>query len=258
MTIRRARALLYGLNYTSCAPGMQLRGCWNDAIALSHVLTSDRFGLSDSDVDVVLDNSVQNRMRCTRSGILASLQQLCDQSWAGEGLDVVFVSFSCHGSQHRDANGDEADGYDEGICPIDCMQTGLILDDDLKRVFLRFNPRTRVLAVFDCCHSGSMLDLPHTLNATSEAAAAATDETPKIVMMSGCLDPQTSADAFDMRCRRFGGALTNAILKIVREEPRIGIIDLHRAALKILQTEGFGQHPIVSSTHPITNDTWLW
>jgi hypothetical protein len=45
--------------------------------------------------------------------------------------DSLFFHYSGHGSQVRDSNGDEADGYDEVIFPLDYAQTGTIIDDEL-------------------------------------------------------------------------------------------------------------------------------
>jgi hypothetical protein len=59
--------------------------------------------------------------------------------------------------------GDEADGYDETICPVDYQQAGMISDDELHAILCRNLPAgCRLTAIFDCCHSGSALDLPFT------------------------------------------------------------------------------------------------
>ena len=82
--------------------------------------------------------------------------------------DIVYLHFSCHGQPVEDINGDEEDGWDEALIPIDAQKvyqkgkyTGEnhIIDDELN-VFLR-SVRNRVgikgfvYVVIDACHAGS-------------------------------------------------------------------------------------------------------
>ena len=46
--------------------------------------------------------------------------------------DSLFLHYSGHGGQTFDLNGDEEDGLDEFICPVDYNSAGYIIDDDLK------------------------------------------------------------------------------------------------------------------------------
>ena len=43
--------------------------------------------------------------------------------------DAFFFHFSGHGSRVKDTDGDEADGWDETICPVDYDRAGMIVDD---------------------------------------------------------------------------------------------------------------------------------
>jgi hypothetical protein len=43
--------------------------------------------------------------------------------------DALFVHYSGHGGNVRDTNGDEADGYDETLVPLDYERAGQIIDD---------------------------------------------------------------------------------------------------------------------------------
>lgn len=59
-------------------------------------------------------------------------------------------------------DGDEADGYDEVIYPVDFRQTGHITDDEMHRIMVRpLQAGVRLTAIFDSCHSGTALDLPY-------------------------------------------------------------------------------------------------
>lgn len=93
--------------------------------------------------------------------------------------DSLFFQYSGHGgqqkgqascscfvlkshNQHADTNGDEDDGYDEVIYPLDFKSAGSIVDDDLHTILVNSLPAgCRLTAIFDSCHSGSALDLPY-------------------------------------------------------------------------------------------------
>ena len=59
-------------------------------------------------------------------------------------------------------DGDEDDGYDEVIYPVDFRQVGHIVDDQMHDMLVKpLQPGVRLTAIFDSCHSGSALDLPY-------------------------------------------------------------------------------------------------
>ena len=67
-----------------------------------------------------------------------------------------------HGGQTPDLDGDEDDGYDEVIYPVDFRTQGHIVDDEMHRIMVQsLMPGVRLTAIFDSCHSGSALDLPY-------------------------------------------------------------------------------------------------
>lgn len=74
-----------------------------------------------------------------------------------------------HGGKLRDDNGDEKDGYDETLVPLDYTSAGQIRDDDLYNMLVA-GLKEGVYATFvmDCCHSGSVLDLPYIFVADGE------------------------------------------------------------------------------------------
>lgn len=73
------------------------------------------------------------------------------------------ISYSTgHGGQTKDLDGDEPDGYDEVIYPVDFRQVGHITDDEMHRIMVRpLAAGVRLTAIFDSCHSGTALDLPY-------------------------------------------------------------------------------------------------
>jgi hypothetical protein len=63
--------------------------------------------------------------------------------------------------QVADPDGDRDSGYDDTICPVDFEQTGQITSDTLHKVIVSpLIPQARLTIVFDCCHSGSAVELP--------------------------------------------------------------------------------------------------
>lgn len=69
--------------------------------------------------------------------------------------------FSGHGSQQRNYTGDEVDGFDETLCPLDFETQGMIVDDEINATIVRPLPHgVKLHAIIDACHSGTVLDLP--------------------------------------------------------------------------------------------------
>ena len=74
----------------------------------------------------------------------------------------MILTLPGHGGQTRDLDGDEPDGYDEVIYPVDFRHNGHITDDEMHRIMVRpLSPGVRLTAIFDSCHSGTALDLPY-------------------------------------------------------------------------------------------------
>ena len=65
-----------------------------------------------------------------------------------------------------DKNGDEKDGFDEAMVPVDYASGGVILDDTLLEILVCPLPKGSSMTCFiDSCHSGTMLDLPYEFTA---------------------------------------------------------------------------------------------
>lgn len=125
--------------------GNALFGCVGDArqwkALLEEKLHFDR-------VQIVTDE------HATRDGIVAAVGSLLDDAKPG---DVVVIQYSGHGTSLPDDDGDEADGTDEALVPIDYDKAHFITDDDI-RGFLTSRLKEGVsLTIFmDCCHSGTI------------------------------------------------------------------------------------------------------
>jgi hypothetical protein len=67
--------------------------------------------------------------------------------------DIFFVTYSGHGGQVPDLNGEELDGRDETWVLFDRM----IVDDELYGLWSEFKPGTRIVVLSDSCHSGTVM-----------------------------------------------------------------------------------------------------
>lgn len=260
MSSNKAAALLVGINYIMDSQN-RLNGCCNDVTNMANLLIN-KFAFPRNQVVVIADTNVKNVPFTTRESILRRLYELAIKTWKDD-LETVYFHYSGHGSQQRDFNGDESDGLDEGICPSDFATSGLIIDDDLISIFKQFNPKTKIVAVFDCCHSGTILDLPFIYNSDGTPNLAPTQQTPQspvaipnIIMLSGCIDSDTSADAYDPMTRQAAGALTMSLIKAINDpNPNNNLLGLYERIVQYIKTGRYTQRPVLSSSRAITPET---
>ena len=74
-----------------------------------------------------------------------------------------------HGGRITDQDGDEDDGYDETLIPVDFQRVGQIRDDDILKNLVRpLAAGVTMTCLMDCCHSGTVLDLPYRFTADGD------------------------------------------------------------------------------------------
>ena len=145
--------------------------------------------------------------------------------------DLFFLTYSGHGGQVKDTNGDEADGMDETWVCYDRQ----FVDDELYDLWAQFKRGVRIVVLSDSCHSGTVLReipafvsggpriraMPTTVarkvqKAHAKLYKAIQDEHPaaetaeidaSVLLISGCMDNQTSQDG--ARNGLFTGTLKN-------------------------------------------------
>lgn len=162
LTGPQKRALLVGINYRRTRGARPLTGCINDT-KLVHKLLAEKFDFEDADIWVMTDEPIEfgegvRHFTATKRNIVNGMRWLVNGASPG---DHLFFHFSGHGSQVRDLNGDELDGWDEVILPSDYQKAGHILDDDIHRIMVRGLCKGAHLTVLvDACNSGTIMDLP--------------------------------------------------------------------------------------------------
>lgn len=106
--------------------------------------------------------------------------------WLVEGAgpgDSLFFHYSGHGASVRDDDGDEPDNKDECLCPVDYNSAGLLRDDEVFKLLVAPLPEgAKLTCVLDCCHSGTILDLPYVFKADDESLEAADNGTAQMTM----------------------------------------------------------------------------
>ncbi|KEZ46737.1 hypothetical protein SAPIO_CDS0013 [Scedosporium apiospermum] len=152
----KRKALLIGINYFGQEG--ELRGCINDVKNVSAFLT-EQFGYRREDMVILTDDQQDPRNQPTKENILRAMQWLVSNA---QPNDSLFLHYSGHGGQTEDHDGDEEDGHDEVIYPVDFKEHGHIVDDEIHHVVVKpLQPGVRLTAIFDSCHSGSVMDLPY-------------------------------------------------------------------------------------------------
>jgi hypothetical protein len=256
------RAVCVGINQFAHLPmASWLNGCVNDANDMAAMLR--RRGFTARATTVLTDAGA------TKVAVMGALTSMVKAAKPGDHL--VF-SFSSHGTQVPDTDGDEADGADEAFACHDIAQSGnqwdadtVIVDDEL-RVLLTTLPKGVLFEAFlDTCHSGSglkPLDLlsgrrpkflpPPTAIGLKEISALpshggvsgamrAVPAALRPVLYAGCRADQTSADAtFDGRA---SGAFTYYLLKALAADPSASRADIHKALTASLRAGDFDQRP---------------
>jgi hypothetical protein len=222
MTIMSKKLFVIGLNYYGTP--YQLSGCLNDI----QNIEARYLPLGFTDVTRWIEtesHSTQNEPN--KKSTLESLSNWIKSSKSG---DFLALHYSGHGTQVPDDSHDEKDGSDEAICLLD----DIVSDDELKQIMVDQLPHgVKLRCLFDCCHSGTILDLPWnwkvsvpmghspigTEKASIKVGKSSWDDENKdhairdIIMVSGCTDSQTSADAWIEAHKSNEGAMTWAWLQ---------------------------------------------
>ncbi|KAI9187643.1 Ca(2+)-dependent cysteine protease [Blastocladiella emersonii ATCC 22665] len=188
------KARCFGLSYPTGQGANPIPGCDVDADNMGKI--ARMMGIQD--VVVYKDDEAP----ITRAQILGALEDMVYNACAG---DTLLFSYAGHGGQTKDESGDEYDGADEFLVCAD----GMILDDEVRALLACLPAGCRMVLVFDCCHSGTMVDLE---NNTHELQA-------EIVALSAALDSQESMGFTT------GGVFTSAIMRVLAENNGISWID---------------------------------
>jgi hypothetical protein len=243
-------ALLIGINYRNTSN--QLEGCINDATNIKKLL-EEQYAFKN--FTMLTDDTTK---KPTKKNILDEFTNLLKNSNNG---DSVVFTYSGHGSSISDLTGDEMDKRDELIFTIDSQY---VLDDELNKIIKNnLKPGVKLFAMFDACFSGTILDLKYNYldsdnNNNSTTNPNVLETSGQVIMISGCTDKQTSADASINTNGTYvaTGAMTfcflSAIQKLGTNPTLNNLIQDMRGTLK---QHGFTQLPQLSSGKSININT---
>ena len=235
-TITNKKALLIGINYLNTP--YQLDGCIDDTTRMKNLLTSHGF----NDFQILTDLT---SIKPTKINILNELNKLIVNAKSG---DVLFFYYSGHGSYIFDRNNDETDGRDETLISSDLES---VLDDEIKSILQNHLSREiTIIGMFDSCHSGTILDLKYNyLDSNNYDKYSENNKVSEcqgnVIMISGCMDSQTSAEAFIEN--KAQGALTWSFINCINKTPNCSWRELLKNMRDNLKNNKFSQIPQLST-----------
>ncbi|KAK4480644.1 hypothetical protein RD792_013722 [Penstemon davidsonii] len=219
----RKKAVIVGISYRNTR--RELKGCINDAKCMKYMLIN-RFKFSESSILMLTEEETDPYRIPTKHNIRMAMFWLVQGCKSGDSL--VF-HYSGHGSQQRNYTGDEIDGFDETLCPLDFETQGMIVDNEINATIVRPLPTgVKLHTIIDACHSGTMLDLPYLCRMDRTGRYAWEDHRPRtgtwkgtsggeVISFSGCDDDQTSADTSALSKVTSTGAMTFAFIQAVEQ-----------------------------------------
>ncbi|KJA26739.1 hypothetical protein HYPSUDRAFT_132403 [Hypholoma sublateritium FD-334 SS-4] len=249
----RKRAVCVGINYVGQKD--ELKGCANDARNMREFLIRN-YGFKPENILLLVDDDhSRSRERPTRDEMFNAMAWLIKDAGAHDSL---FFHYSGHGGQTPDKTGNEIDGMDEVIFPVDYDQGGdQIIDNELHEALVtHLAPGVRLTAVFDSCHSGTVLDLPYLHSAhgrlrslahiSQRAKRRGAGDCADIICFAACQDDEKSTDT------REGGVAVGAMSwYFCAEQNKNQTYDQLLHYLRATLVPKYHQKAQISGTHPV-------
>ena len=189
----------------------------------------------------------------THAGITEALAELAKDSKKG---DIVYIHFSMHGQPFEDQNGDEEDGWDEALIPVDAEMLytegvyegkNHLLDDELEVYFNdirnKLGSEGQLVVVLDACHSGtaSRGDDDHIRGTSEGFTRSGKDYTPDrtqetndyftvaskkgqspVMFIEACRSYQVNREVRDVETNTWYGSLSYYIAQSMKDNKVVG------------------------------------
>ncbi|WCJ18722.1 metacaspase 1 [Euphorbia peplus] len=220
----RKRALLIAVSYKK--QKYELRGTINDVKKMKDWLIF-YYDFKVANILILTEDEPDDKnLSPTKKNMERGMKWLMEDMKGGDSL--VFY-FSGHGLRQPDFEGDERDGMDECICPVDFMEAGMIIDNEIYSTIVRPLIKDVTLhAIIDACHSGTVLDLPYMYNRDTKrwddnsppSGASKQTSGGLAITFGACRDDQMAADtnAFSPADLRMSGALTFTLTRSIEKK----------------------------------------
>jgi len=250
------RALMIGSKYSETE--VPLYGCINDLNNINKFLKTREF------TNIIMVSDDEPIKKPTKQIITDELTDFLKKSNETKN-EILYIHFSGHGIQRYTTNLDELDAMNELICTYEDDKTMSHISDNVlnKLIVDNLAADATLYIVFDCCHSGTMLDLKYTYHDTlqgwlqSDIIKDTDKKCGHVIMLSGCCDPQTSSDAqfTDEKMKTsYQGALTFAMLHAINMVKETEIGKIYHKTLAYLYQNDFEQYPQLSTNRPFSVD----
>jgi len=145
-TTAAAKARGLSLNIGLNSVGAAAYGGWDGPLAACEFDAKDMAAVARAQG---MKATVLLTKKATRANLLAGMRSAAKALKPG---DFFLLTYSGHGGQVPDTNGDEPDRQDETWCLYD----GQLIDDELYFELSRFKAGVRILMLSDSCHSGTV------------------------------------------------------------------------------------------------------
>lgn len=222
----RKRAVVCGVSYLG--QKSSLEASISDARSVKDFLVKSR-RFPDASIYLLTEDEVDPSRKPTRGNIVKALKWLVEGCQPGDSLVFYYTG---HGSKERDFDGDEIDGFDEVLCPVDYQSAGKITDDEINAIIVRpLPPGAKLHGIIDCCFSGTVLDLPFLSKTDSKGTNKWVDQRIQYaaykgtsggiaISISACTDHQKSGDTTAFTGSSTG-ALTYSFIQALTKQPNI-------------------------------------
>lgn len=191
--------------------------------------------------------------QATHAGITKALEKLAKDSKKG---DRGYIHFSMHGQPFEDLNGDEEDGWDEALIPVDAEMLyaegvyegkNHLLDDELESYFNEIRNKLgsegQLIVILDACHSGtaSRGDDDHIRGTREGFTRSGKDYTPDrtqetndyftvastkgqspITFIEACRSYQVNREVRDVETNTWYGSLSFYIAQSMKDNKAVG------------------------------------
>jgi hypothetical protein len=116
----------------------ELKGCINDAQAMKSIAD----GLGYQSTILIDDEATSDKV----------IEEIARAAQNLSSNDIFLLTYSGHGGNIEDVNGDEEDGQDETWV----LYNRMLIDDELYSLWSQFESGVRVFVLSDSCHSGTV------------------------------------------------------------------------------------------------------
>ena len=192
----------------------------NDIVILSPLFTEHSYSVTS-----LVDS------QATHAGITEALAELARQSKKG---DTVYIHFSMHGQPFEDQNGDEEDGWDEALIPVDAemlYKKGVyegknhLLDDELEVYFndirSKLGSEGQLFIALDIDNGSqgfTLKELSPAKQSKNYFQFSTESGLSPITVIASCLPFQSSREVRDVNTDTWYGSLSYYIAQAMKEQ----------------------------------------